>query len=83
MAACGYPYLYGNARRRCICGGRVATCPCTPQEAMDHFVTSHIADDCSDGGPHPTVFELIAAGLPAPTRPCRRCGGVPQFAPVP
>ena len=71
---CPYPYLFGG-NRCCMCRGKVNQCPCGPQDAINRFVTCHIADNCDVSG-HPSVAEMVMLGMPAPTEPCRKCGEV-------
>ena len=72
---CLRPYLFKNKTRCCICGGKIATCPCTAQDAINHFVSCHVTDNCDEVG-HPTVAQMCMLGLPTPTMPCRNCGEV-------
>ena len=53
---CPNPQFF-NSNRCCMCGGNVRECPCTPQDAIDHFVMSHVTDYCdvrgsSNGSPN-------------------------------
>lgn len=76
---CSYPYLFNSENRCCMCRGKTATCPCTPQDAIDHYMLCHVADNCESEG-HPSLFQMMAMGLPAPTAACRNCGEVPRFS---
>ena len=72
--ACPRPALFGG-ERCCMCGDDLMVCPCTAQKAINHYMDSHITDDCGEIG-HPSVAEMVVAGMPTPTVPCRNCGEV-------
>lgn len=75
---CPYPYLFNSENSCCMCRGKISTCPCTPQDAINHHMLCHVTDKCEAEG-HPSVFQMMAMGLPAPTVACRNCAEVPQF----
>ena len=75
--ACQHPFFYESQTRCCICSEKVATCPCTPQDAMDHFMACHINDKCEVHG-HPSILQMMIIGMPAPNKPCRNCGETPE-----
>ena len=81
LSTCQAPYLFGSKNRCCICRRKMSTCPCTPQDAMNHFVLCHIADKCDKDG-HPTVAQMLTMGMPAPTEPCRNCSEVITMVPM-
>ena len=62
-----------------MCRGKVSTCSCKPQDAIDHFMLCHVSDNCEAEG-HPSLFQMMAMGMPPPTAACRNCGEVPQFS---
>ena len=76
--ACKYPHLHLSKNRCCICGGVTSTCPCTAQDWVNHYMRSHIEDNCSQVG-HPSLAQMMMLGVPAPTEPCRNCGEVPRI----
>lgn len=79
---CPYPYLFNSKNRCCMCRGKTSSCPCTAQDAIDHYMHCHIADNCEGEG-HPSVFQMISMGIPTPTVSCRNCGEIPTFGEVP
>ena len=78
-ASCKFPFFYESETRCCICSRKVDTCPCTPQDAVDHFMESHVDDKCEVDG-HPSIFQMAMIGMPAPTKPCRNCGEIPKMS---
>ena len=80
-ASCKFPFFYESQTRCCICSEKVATCPCTPQDAMDHFMACHINDKCEAHG-HPSILQMMIIGMPAPNKPCRNCGETPETSKI-